>query len=276
MLRFSGHTMGTPDLDIAGAMRLFGELGYDGIEIRVGEEGTIRPADLGRDLADRINALKEETGLEIACLTPYYRQFHVPAEREAEVEGMRKVVEFSTLVDCPVVRSFAGKDPPMEGPEHESARAAWVEAMAQLGREADQAGVSLAIESHGGTFCPTLDETLRLVHDIGQPSVGVLMDYANVCEFGPCGAAAVRLVEAHLKHVHMKDKRITDGGSEFAEFGAGNIGWPEVLAEMVAIGYTGYVSDEYERWWHRDLPPAESAMKQHIDWLRAWRDRHGA
>lgn len=272
MLKFSGHTMGTPDLDIGGAMRLFGGLGYDGIEIRVGEEGTIRPADLGPDLADRINALREETGLEVACLTPYFRQFHVPAEREGEMAGMRQVVEFATLVGCPVVRSFAAKNPPMEGPEHETARAAWVEAMAQLGREADQAGVAFAIESHGGTFCPTLAETVRLVEDLGLDSVGVLMDYANVYEHGPCGAEAVRLVEAHLKHVHMKDKRVTDGGSEFADFGEGNIGWPAVLAELVAIGYEGYVSDEYERWWHRELPPAETAMKQHIDWLRAWRD----
>ena len=97
------------------------------------------------------------------------------------------------------------------------------------------------------------------------------MDYANAYDFGPHGREAVRLVAPHLKHVHMKDHLVAaDGSFETVDFGAGNVGWPEVLGELVAVGYAGYVSDEYERCWHPELPPAEVAMKQHIDWLRAW------
>lgn len=275
MIRFSGHTMGVPEMDIAQAMRLFGELGYDGIEIRVSDTGTIRPAEFGRELAETIKALGCETGLAVACLTPYFRQFHVPAERKAEMAGMRAVVEMAARLECPVVRLFAAKDPPMEGPAHDSARAAWIDAARALGGEAAKVGVAFAIESHGATLAPSLADTVALVRDIGLDNVGVLMDYGNVHQFGPTGAEAVRFVAPYLVHVHMKDKFVeADGTERMVDFGQGNIGWSEVLAELAAIGYGGYVSDEYERLWHRELPPAEVAMKQHIAWLRDWRQAH--
>jgi len=275
MLKFCGHTMGTPGMDIAGAMRLFGALGFDGIEVRVSDQGTIDPADFGDDLAATINGLANETGVAVACLTPYFRQFHVPEQREAEMGGFRACIRFAPRVHCRTVRLFAAKNPPMEGPEHEQAYAAWTEAVRALGREAAEAGVDIAIESHGGTFATTLARTVKIVEDIGLANVGVLMDYGNVYEHGPRGREAVRFVAPYLKHIHMKDKRVDESGAargEGLDFGAGNIGWPDVLSELAAVGYDGYVSDEYERCWHPDLPPAEVAMKQHIDWLRAWRE----
>jgi len=272
MLKFCGHTMGVPGMGVVEAMRLFGDLGFDGIEIRVSDQGTIDPADFGPDLAATINAARRETGVAVACLTPYYRQFHVAAEREAEMAGMRATVEMAARLDCSMVRVFAGKEPPTAGPEHERAWDDFASALRELGTEAAPYGVTFAIESHGGTLTPSLAETVRLVEAIGLDNVGVLMDYANAYEFGPPGREAVRLVAPFLKHVHMKDHVVQeDGAFETVDFGAGNIGWPEVLDELVAVGYDGYVSDEYERCWHPDLPPAEVAMKQHIEWLRAWR-----
>jgi len=267
--------MGVPEMDVVEAMRFFGQLGYEGIEIRLSDQGTIDPADFGPDLAATINALRRETGVEVACLTPYFRQFHVPAERQAEMEGMRATVEMAARLACPVVRSFAGKNPPMEGRGHERAWDDYVSALQDLGREAAREGVSFAIESHGGTLAPSLGEAVRLTEAIGLKNVGVLMDYANAYEFGPHGREAVRLVAPYLKHVHIKDHRVAaDGSFETVDFGAGNIAWPEVLEELAAVGYEGWVSDEYERCWHPELPPAEVAMRQHINWLRAWRARH--
>ena len=35
MLKFSGHTMGVPGMDLFEAMRFFSELGYEGIEVKL-------------------------------------------------------------------------------------------------------------------------------------------------------------------------------------------------------------------------------------------------
>ena len=272
MLRFCGHTMGVPGMEVVEAMRLFADLGFEGIEIRVGPQGTIDPKDFGPDLATRINAARRGTGLEVACLTPYFRQFHVPAEREAEMDGMLATVEFAAHIGCPTVRVFAGKNPPMEGAEHDAALSALFDALRQLGCFALPRGISFAIETHGGTLVPTIRSAVRLASDIGLSNVGVLLDYANAYPAGPHGRAAVGLAAPYLKHVHMKDIVVgREGADQFVDFGQGNVGWPEVLAALVEIGYEGFVSDEYERCWHPELPPAETAMKQHVDWLRAWR-----
>ena len=130
------------------------------------------------------------------------------------------------------------------------------------------------IETHGGTLVPTIQSAVHLAEDIGLANVGLLLDYANAWPEGPHGRAAVVLAAPYLKHVHMKDIIAgRDGADQFVDFGAGNIGWPEVLAALVEIGYAGFVSDEYERCWHPELPPAEIAMRQHAQWLRAWRDQ---
>jgi sugar phosphate isomerase/epimerase len=274
MLRFGGHTMGVPGMEVVEAMRFFADLGFEGIEIRCGDQATIEPKDFGPDLAARINAARRGTGIEVACLTPYFRQFHVPAEREAEMAGMRATVEMAARIGCPVVRAFAGKNPPMAGPEHAAARAAWIDAMRDLGRFAAPHGVAFAIETHDGTLVPSLKEAVHLAEDIALPNVGLLVDYANAYPFGPHGRAAVALVAPYVKHVHMKDILTDHGGAhQFVDFGQGNIDWPEVLDALDEVGFAGFVSDEYEKCWHPELPPAEVAMKQHVTWLRAWRDK---
>ena len=40
-VKFSGHTMGAPGRDIYECIKLFSEIGYDGIEVRVHPNGQI-------------------------------------------------------------------------------------------------------------------------------------------------------------------------------------------------------------------------------------------
>ncbi|MBQ7649731.1 MAG: hypothetical protein IJS15_02165, partial [Victivallales bacterium] len=51
--------------------------------------------------------------------------------------------------------------------------------------------------------------------------------------------------------------------------GEGTVRWPEALKALKEIGYTGYVSDEYEKYWYPDdLPEPEIGMKHNLDYVK--------
>ena len=52
--------------------------------------------------------------------------------------------------------------------------------------------------------------------------------------------------------------------------GEGTVRWEEALAALRDIGYTGWVSDEYEKYWYpEDLPEPEIGMKHNLDYVKA-------
>ena len=51
-IKFSGHTMGAPGRDIYECIKLFKAIGYDGIEVRVAENGQIDSETLTNEEAD--------------------------------------------------------------------------------------------------------------------------------------------------------------------------------------------------------------------------------
>ena len=70
-MKFVGHTMGTPNLTVAEAIKLYQTIGLDGIEI-VAQEGGAFSID---DSADKIETILSEAKKlpdGVVTLTPYY------------------------------------------------------------------------------------------------------------------------------------------------------------------------------------------------------------
>ena len=61
-IKFSGHTMGAPKCDIYQAIDLFKAIGYDGIEVRVAENGQINSETITDDEAKKIYAAAQAKG----------------------------------------------------------------------------------------------------------------------------------------------------------------------------------------------------------------------
>ena len=51
--------------------------------------------------------------------------------------------------------------------------------------------------------------------------------------------------------------------------GEGTVRWQEALEELKKVGYTGYVSDEYEKYWYpAELPEPEIGMKHNLEYAK--------
>jgi predicted xylose isomerase-like sugar epimerase len=89
-IKFSGHTMGTPDLDIYGAIKLFKSLGFDGVEVRVANNGQIDSESITDGEVRNIRLSADHEGMEFSCLTSYYQDF-MPAKRERVIANLCRV-----------------------------------------------------------------------------------------------------------------------------------------------------------------------------------------
>ena len=273
-MRFCGHTMGAPNYDALQAMRLFKDIGCDGIEFRCAKDGHIDTETISPDRVKEIAAAAaRDIGIQVACLTPYYQDYVRPEARLKSIAGMKRAVEVAADLGCPLVRAYGGILPPA-GFSRETAWEAAVSGVREIGRFAAPLGVSLAVENHVGTLAMGAAETVQFVREVGLANVGVLFDYAWVYVAGKESASqAVAMTRPHLLHAHVKDWIFcgpTMDKRQACLMGEGAIDWRTVLLLLDQAGYTGYLCVEYEKHWVPSLPDASIGMLQYVQRMKEY------
>jgi sugar phosphate isomerase/epimerase len=271
-IKFSGHTMGTPNLDIYEAMELFKELGYDGIEVRVHANGQINSETISDAEVLNIKKKSEEIGIEFSCLTPYYQDF-TSDKRDGMIANLKRVIEIANILSCPLIRLYGGTDRAPEGVWFVDHWTQTVSGIREVAEYASKLNVSICIETHAGSLTMSVRDTIRIIEDVNMNNVGMLFDYAWVELAGvEEGKEAVRAASRYITHCHIKDWKLESKvplKKESCLMGKGTIAWKEVLMELRETGYQGYISDEYEKLWYPDdLPEPEIGMKHNLAWIK--------
>lgn len=273
-IKFSGHTMGAPKCDIFEVIELFKSIGYDGIEVRVAADGQIDSEKLTDEEALKIDAAARAKGMEFSCLTSYYQNFVKMEEREDVIRNLKRVIEIAALLHCPLVRVYGGVEPfSQPGVWFNDVWSRTVDGIRRTAEYAAKFGVRICIETHIGSLTMSVRDTVRLIEDVNMANVGMLLDYAWVELAGvETGAEAIRKAARHIFHVHIKDWTLESRiplKKKSCLMGEGTVCWQEALKELKKVGYTGYVSDEYEKYWYpAELPEPEIGMKHNLEYAK--------
>ena len=287
-MKIAGHTMGTPEYTVAEAIDLFARLGMEGIEAIVHDE--YRSA-IGIDIS--ATGLREQRehaeshGLQFAAITPYATDLNSdnPQVTATQREVLLRAIDIAHALGARCVRTYAGRE--TGGPGRADRFRRLVEAVRGPAEAAAQAGVRLGFENHFNTLADSAKATLEAIRAVNHPAMGIVYDQANLTMLGAEEyQEAIRLQAPYLIHVHVKDLRFKDslpttisGAVEALPpdakptvslpVGEGVLPWGDILAELKAFGYDGWLSIEYERRWYPELlPPAEIGMKAGADRLR--------
>jgi sugar phosphate isomerase/epimerase len=287
-----GHTLGTPASTPFEALDLFAASGLDGAELIWQDDytGAIPESDGGR-VALAVKAHADELGLSIGCLTPYVTRLNDLDEdvRLREIGRLERAIAVAHSVDCPRMRVYGGTLLGDE-PEQDVPRA-WsrlVDSLRRLGAMAADHGVVLCVENHFGTMTVSAADTVALVEEVGSEGVGILYDQANLAfTHREEHAEAIRLQAGWIMHVHVKDlefihpdrvlKTTRVASIDKSErihasrmIGDGILDWPAIVRTLIASGYDGSYSLEYEyRWNPDDLPDPEVGFPESARRLRA-------
>ena len=174
-------------------------------------------------------------------------------ERAQQVERVQDWIRLAADAGAPVSRIFGGhlRDRSDERAKSEG-RKLILDALARVARTAEEHGVVLALENHGGLPC-TAEEQIGVIESIGSPNLRATIDVGNYMQCGQEGHEGTRLAAEYAAYVHFKDfRRVDDASSpwgwsiEPCTVGDGDVDHATSLAALREAGYEGSVAIEYE------------------------------
>lgn len=112
-----------------------------------------------------------------------------------------------------------------------------VRSFQEIGKVAANEGVTLALEplNRFETFMlNTVEDGVRLVDQIDNAAVGLLLDTFHMHIEEKSTAAAIRRADKQIKHFHCSEN---DRGT----VGTGQVAWDETFAALDSVGYEGWL-----------------------------------
>ena len=154
-------------------------------------------------------------------------------KRREQLGMIRDWIEHSVILGSPCLRVFAGPVPPGDSEEQAFRRA--LEALQECVEAGARAGVSIALENHGGVTA-TARQVQRFLEAINSPWFGVNLDLGNFAD------------DPYREFEELAPRTITTHAKLTSRFGQEQreIDYVRVRGILEKAGYSGYVSIEYE------------------------------
>jgi sugar phosphate isomerase/epimerase len=251
-------------------------LGYDGIEWRL-VDGKMVDADFSIELAREISAATTAAGLGVPALDSSIQLTAAPgSEREAVLDDTRSLLRLAAAFGAEYLRVFAGSYP--EEVSETDAHAWTRDALVELAPHARDAGVRIALELHdcgwdrAGTRGVTSSMFLAgVLREAGVPEAGLQWDLGNPFLEGEPAARTWENVRPFLTYLQLKDMIKTESGWKYVPIGDGEVPVGDIVEWVVASGFDGWMSFEWEKWWHRDLAEAEAVLPGFVTHMAKYR-----
>jgi fatty-acyl-CoA synthase len=239
--------------------------GYDGVELRLLNGEVIDPVRDGGLLDAAVHACKAR-GVEVCAFDTSCCFNLAGTALTRQIEELRHWIDRAHALEVPILRVFGGPDEP--GSTEGDATARVADALAGVAPEAQQAGVTIALETHDAFA--SARRVAAVLAAVDSTAVAALWDSHHPYRVGESVEEVIGLLGPRIAHVHVKDaRRRADGeGWDLVPLGEGEVPVASMLAALRAAGYQGAVAVEWEKKWHPELAEPEVALPQHIDWLR--------
>ncbi len=284
--QLSFSTLGCPDWSFDEIVVRGVEYGYDGVEIRLIERETDllkRPEFRSSELSQRKRRLSD-AGFRVCGLSSsVHFESPSPVTRATQLANGRAYCDLARELDAKFVRVFGDSIRP---DEDEVMQLDWIAAGLQaLGEYASTLGIDVLIETHGD-FCRS-EKMVSLMNRVSSPAVGVLWDTHHPWRFHREAVADTwAALKKWTRHTHWKDsvtrpprvdqpvsaevaaaaqmaKQINTGHqhADYALFGGGEFPARDCLRSLLADGYSGWFSLEWEKMWHPQIEVPEVAVR---------------
>ncbi|MGQ9629210.1 MAG: sugar phosphate isomerase/epimerase family protein [bacterium] len=238
------------EIDAMGFVRYAESLGVEGVELL-----DFFWKDRERELADVIEHMKGSS-LEVAAYS-ISNDFVVEnsEERKSVASYIEEQLEVASELGAPVLRVFSGNL--KEGLSFDGARGWIVEGMRSVVPVAERYGITLALENHG-LLAGRSEQIRGVLDDVGSKFLRANIDTGNFLLVDESPLEAVRNLADRAALVHLKDfKKVKPGtphsyksikGEHFqgTVIGEGEVPLREILKELKAKEYSGYLSIEFE------------------------------
>ena len=263
-MRLAFNSVAFRESPLEAVVPLLRELGYDAIELNAETLPWAAPhvtPCLSREERAQLKHLLKRHGLQsisahMSLVAPD------PAERRHAVDFVKGCIYLACDLDTAVVHGLTGA---LAGGV--SREAAWGWLLAALWECLDHAaarGITFALEPVVNMLVCDSRRLLQLQEDLADPRLKVNFDPSHLQVHGDDPVRAVRELGPAIVHVHIKDAAGVPENFVFPPLGTGHVDFDGMVRALEEIGYTGFLSIEYEaNAFGYPGEPREIAMQSH-------------
>jgi sugar phosphate isomerase/epimerase len=263
-MRLAFSTLAFPAAPLATALSLGRSWGYDGVELRLIDGDLIDPS-MPATAAAAVGRAAAQAGLPIMAVDSSIR-----LTGEDPGPDLRRFLELASGWESPLVRVFGGALSTQTQPRRAELAAAARVLEASI-PDAERLGVRIGVETHDAFSASSVVAELLALVD--SPWVGAVWDSHHPHRLGERPAEVHANLAGRILLAQVKDaRRAPDraGGWQLVPLGEGEVPVQEILQRLLADGYPGWISVEWEKRWHPEIADPETALPQHLDLLRNW------
>lgn len=266
-MKLSFTTLGCPNWSLQQIADNARAMKYDGVELRVHDEGVHMSPNATDDEAQRVADLFRTAQTPVMSLMGYTSFAHQsPNDLQNNVKLMEQLIRLASRMKAPFIRSFAGGLPP--GADHKDVIPRMARTLRPLSQLAADKGVKIGIETHDHWCDGRL--AAALVNEVNHPAFGFVFDVLNVIDAqkGPW-LPSYQAMKGRILYCHVKDGyHAPDGKLVHTYVGAGELPLVEILMRFKHDGYDGYFSFEWEKRWNPEIEEPQRAFPQYAHKMR--------
>ncbi|MCT1607168.1 sugar phosphate isomerase/epimerase [Nesterenkonia massiliensis] len=265
--QFAFSTLGIPQAPAAEVLELAQRYSCDGVEVRVHPEEFLH-LNLTSQQTQAVSRMFGEANLHISALAGYARICSPSPDTEV-IDELMRLIDLAHAVgqpglSTPGVRVFPGGDDESSSEEHLDRAVRRVEAVLPHAREA---GVQVLVETHDSH--PTAAAAQSLVAPLQDTThAAVLWDGLHPWRSGESTEESMTQLRGQCSYFQVKDAVYEADRWVPVALGQGKVPLTEQGQSLQQ--FSGWISLEWERAWHPQIPPLERVLPAAVEWFRTW------
>ena len=267
-MKLSFSTLGCPNYTVDQVVQIAVDNGYQGVEIRQ-IRGEVQLQNLEEFQPAGIAATRrkfERSGLEVICINSGIRfNSPDPAERAKQLQSVTTNCEIASALGAKYVRVFGGPFP--ERQDHHVTFRLVREGLNRAVDEANSHGIVPLLETHDGF---STGKSSRELLDGISGEIGVIWDILHPYRNGESIADTIKAIAPMIRHVHIKDSSEFNGlAFDIKLPGEGIVPIAAAVTALKSIGYEDFLSFEWEKGWHPEVPEPEVALPVYPKYMKS-------
>jgi len=229
------------------SLKLCRDLGYDGLEILLTDEGELNMASTASDYA-QLKTWSRETGVELCSICAALSAdtsftSDDPKVRDLGIRKTRKMIEAGAALGIHAFLLVPGRV--TEEIAYDVAYNRTLEALQEVKGYAEEHRVAIAVENVWNKLFVSPLEVRDFLDKVDSEYVGWFFDVGNVVLFG-FPEQWIDLLGHRIKKVHFKDFEMDHRTRTYAwpQLMDGAVNWPKVMAALRRAEYDDYVISE--------------------------------
>ncbi len=266
-MKLAFTTLGNPDWSFDKTLDEAQRMGFEAIEIR-GIEGKMRADEITQFLEQNQYETKAKLAshkLEICGFGTSVKFDEFDKYEDYMAEG-KTAIDICSQMGIPSIRVFG--DRIVSKDIREAVIQNTIKGIRQLCSYAVGKNVKVLLETHGDFN--TIENVTDVINGVkDRTEFGILWDIEHTDKvYGNDYMKFYDQVKHYILHVHIKDHLKMDGEYRLCMVGEGNIPIKSIVRTLNADGYAGYMSLEWEKKWHRELPEPEIAYPAYVKFMQ--------